>query len=304
MVHVNKQHKIGIPVSDRVLMAVIYVLIGVIFFITLYPVYFVVIASISDPNAVALGQVLLWPSGLRLDSYERVFRYTSIWRAYGNTVLYTLSGTALQLTCTMVAAFVFSRKHLKGSRVCMLIILFTMYFNGGLIPTYLNIRNLGLMDSIWALILPGAINVYNLIVARTFIQSTIPDALSEAAEIDGCSPIGFFWRVVVPLSGPIIGVLTLYICVALWNSYMSALIYLRDRFKYPLQLILREILIQSKMSISDMGDAEIAEFAASQELAESLKYALVVVSSVPILILYPFLQRFFTKGIMIGSVKG
>ena len=188
----------------------------------------------------------------------------------------------------------------------MLSNLFTMYFSGGLIPNYFNIKNLGMLNTIWALVLPGAVSVYNLIIARTYIQTNIPEALGEASVIDGCTPMRYFIQIVIPLSAPIIGVLCLYSVVGHWNSYYSALIYLKDRSKYPLQLILREILVQSKISADDLTmDASAMEDAmAFLNLAESLKYALVIVASVPMLILYPFLQKFFVKGIMIGSVKG
>lgn len=274
--------------------------------LTLFPLYFVVIASFSAPNDVMLGKVVLWPVNFNLEAYKMVFRNSNIWTSYGNTLLYTLLGTAISLTCTMTAAFVFSRKGLIGSRVCMLCVLFTMYFSGGLIPNYFNIKNLGLLNTTWAMVLPGAISVYNLIIARTYIQSNIPDELGEASFMDGCTPIRFFIQIIIPLSAPTIGVLCLYNVVGHWNSYYSALIYLKDRSRYPLQLILREILVQSIISADDltMDSSAVEEAIAFLNLAESLKYSLVIVASVPMLILYPFLQKFFVKGIMIGSVKG
>ena len=272
--------------------------------VTLFPLYFILIASFSSPNDVMLGKVILLPSNVTLKAYNLVFKNQNIWNAYGNTVVYTLAGTAFSLVATLTAAFVFSRKGLIGSRVCMLMIIFTMYFSGGLIPTYFNIRNLGMLNTIWALVIPGMISGYNLIIARTFMQTSIPDALDEAAKLDGCTPIRFFLEVVIPLSTPIIGVLCLYSVVGHWNSYYSALIYMTERKNYPLQLILREILVQGTVSNESMDAASMEEAFEFINLAESLKYALVIVSSVPMLILYPFLQKFFVKGVMIGSVKG
>lgn len=295
----------GLSRGDKLYFAVTYVLIFFFVLLTLFPIYFILIASFSSPNDVMLGRVLLLPSNPTFKAYEMVFKNANIWTAYGNTVVYTLVGTALSLTATLTAAFVFSRRGLYGSRACMLAILFTMYFSGGLIPTYFNIRNLGMLNTIWALVLPGMISGYNLIIARTFMQSSIPDALDEAAKLDGCTPVRYFLSVVIPLSTPIIGVLCLYSVVGHWNSYYNALIYLTERKRYPLQLILREILVQGSMNTENITDISAMEEAFEfLNLAESLKYALVIVSSLPMLILYPFLQKFFVKGVMIGSVKG
>lgn len=294
----------GLPVGDKVYYVLTSLFIFAMVIVTLFPLYFILIASFSSPNDVMLGKVILLPSNVTLKAYNLVFKNQNIWNAYGNTVVYTLAGTAFSLVATLTAAFVFSRKGLIGSRVCMLMIIFTMYFSGGLIPTYFNIRNLGMLNTIWALVIPGMISGYNLIIARTFMQTSIPDALDEAAKLDGCTPIRFFLEVVIPLSTPIIGVLCLYSVVGHWNSYYSALIYMTERKNYPLQLILREILVQGTVSNESMDAASMEEAFEFINLAESLKYALVIVSSVPMLILYPFLQKFFVKGVMIGSVKG
>ena len=283
---------------------VVYLSIALAIVVTLYPILFVVSASFSDPSQVSLGKVFLLPKGFQTLSYQMVFKNSQIWRAYANTVLYTVSGSLIQVACTMIAAFVFSRRNLKGSRVCMMLILFTMYFSGGLIPTYYTIRSYGMLNTTWAIIIPGAISGSNLILARTFIRTSIPGALDEAAVIDGCSDIRYFLSVILPLSTPIIGVLSLYAVVGFWNSYMGALVYLKDRSRYPLQLILREILVNSQFSAEDLAAMDDPNtMMAYQDLAESMKYALIVVSSVPMLILYPFLQKFFVKGVMIGSVK-
>ena len=301
-----KQIQIRHSFGERLYYALAGFFIIALLLLTVFPLYFSVIASFSTPNEVMLGKVLLWPVNFNTEAYELVLKNSNIWISYGNTIVYTILGTAISLVSTLTAAFVFSRKGLIGSRVCMLVILFTMYFSGGLIPNYFNIKNLGMLNTIWALVLPGAVSVYNLIIARTYIQTNIPEALGEASVIDGCTPMRYFIQIVIPLSAPIIGVLCLYSVVGHWNSYYSALIYLKDRSKYPLQLILREILVQSKISADDLTmDASAMEDAmAFLNLAESLKYALVIVASVPMLILYPFLQKFFVKGIMIGSVKG
>ena len=291
-------------VGDKVYFAVVYLIVLLAIIVTLFPLYFILIASFSSPNDVMLGKVLFVPSNPTLKAYEQVFRNPNIWMAYGNTIVYTLVGTAFSLAATLTAAFVFSRKGLIGSRLCMLLIIFTMYFSGGLIPTYFNIRNLGMLDTIWALVIPGMISGYNLIIARTFMQGSIPDALDEAAKLDGCSPIRYFVEIVIPLSTPIIGVLCLYSVVAQWNSYYDALIYMTKREKYPLQMILREILVQSTVNVESMDASSMEDAFEFLNLAESLKYALIIIASVPMLILYPFLQKFFVKGVMIGSVKG
>jgi putative aldouronate transport system permease protein len=290
--------------SDTVFFFVVYTVMIFVLIVTLYPLYFTVIASFSDPGLVSTGKIFFIPKGIQFVGYNKVFGYKSVWTAYRNTIFYSSLGTLIHVSATLTAGFVFSRRGLKGSRVCMLLIIFTMYFSGGLIPTYFNIRNLGMLNTVWALVIPGMISAYNLIIARTFMQSTIPEELSEAATIDGCSPIQYYLRVIIPLSAPLIAVLALYNFVGFWNSYFDALIYIRDRNLYPLQLILREILVQSQISASEMNYADAAALRYFADLSETLKYALIIVSTVPILLIYPFFQRFFVKGVMIGAVKG
>jgi len=290
--------------SDRVFYVIVYIIMSLVLVVTLYPLYFTVIASISDPTYVTTGQTFLFPRDIQFHGYRRVFLYPYIWSSYRNTIYYTVVGTAIGLVCNVTGGFVFSRKGLKGSRICMLAILFTMYFYGGLIPSYFNIRNLGLLNTPWALWLPSAISGFNLILARTFMQTSIPDELNEAAVMDGCSPIRYFIRVIIPLSKPLIAVLALFLVVGYWNSFFEAMIYIKDRNMYPLQLILREILIEAQISVADLANFDPTRIKSMQDLAESLKYALIIVSTVPILIIYPFFQRFFVKGVMIGSVKG
>ena len=305
MKQIASGHKLQMAASDRALRAFTILFASIMVLVTVYPLYFVIIASFSDPNSVVLGKVVIWPDDVNLKSYARVFNHQQIWMSYKNTVVYTVLYTVINVFATMTAAFVFSRKKLVGARVCMLLVLFTMYFSGGMIPGYFNIKSLGLLNSMWALILPGMISTYNMIIARTYISTSIPEALNEAATIDGCQPITYFLRIVLPLSGPIIGVLTLYAAVGMWNSYFSALLYIQSSEKLPLQMILREILVQSEISPNDLLSAsDVSEIVSKAALKEQLKYALVVVASVPMLVLYPFLQKFFVKGVMIGSVKG
>ena len=269
--------------------------------VVLYPLYFVVIASVSEPRLVTAGKVFAVPAGFNLDGYRKVFENHDIWTGYKNAIVYTVVGTAVCLGCTIPAAFVLSRRDLPGNKLFMGLITFTMFFNGGLVPSFLLVNNLGLYDSMWAVTLPFAVNVYNLIVARTFMGSSIPLELYEAAQLDGSSDFQFFFGVVLFLAKPIISVLVLLYAVEFWNSYFYSLIYLQSRDKFPLQVILRELLIQADMASSIGGDSTMMQL---QELAETLKYSVIIVSSLPMMILYPFVEKYFEKGMMIGSVKG
>jgi putative aldouronate transport system permease protein len=256
---------------------------------------------LSDPLSVLEGEIWLFPRELTLDGYKRVFTYDDIMMGYKNTILYTLIGTAINILMTIAGAYPLSRKDFYGRNTIMMFLTFTMFFNGGLIPTYLVIQKLNLINNFWVMILPGAVSMYNLIIMRTFFQTTIPLELQEAAVIDGCSNIKILVKIVIPLSIPVIAVMAIFYGVAHWNAFFDALIYMTDRQKFPLQLILREILIQNQMD-EMMTDTE--DIARQQLLAESVKYAVVVVASVPVLILYPILQRYFIKGVMIGAIKG
>lgn len=266
-----------------------------------YTLIFVVSASFSNPDLVMRGEMVLLPKGFNLNAYREVFRNARIWQGYWNTVVLAVVGTALNVALTLMAAYPLSRRDLPGSRALMLVVTFTMYFSGGLVPTYLLVRDLGIVDTVWSLILPGAIATYNLIVARTFFQTSIPAELYEAAEIDGCGNTEMLWRIVLPLSSAIIAILVLYYSVGHWNAYFGALIYLRSPQKYPLQLILREILILNQTE--EMGTNEVG-MGEKILLAESIKYAVIVVSSMPVMLLYPFVQKYFVKGVMIGAIKG
>ena len=287
--------------ADKAFDIMDYVLLTIAFLLVAYPLYFVIIASVSDPIAVYEGRVVLYPIKPTLEGYARIFSYESLFVGYKNTILYTLVGTAINVVLTVTAGYALSRKELVGRNVMMMGVMFTMIFSGGMIPTYLLVRQLGLYNTMWALILPGAVSTWNLIVCRTFFQQTIPDELREAAGLDGCGDVAFFLRVVLPLSSSIIAVMFLFYAVSHWNSYYNALIYLSSTSKYPLQLVLRNILIVNTMD--DMVN-DVATQAAQQRMGDLIKYGMIIVSSLPLLILYPFLQKYFVKGVMIGAIKG
>lgn len=269
-----------------------------------YPLVFVAVASISDPQAVDAGKVWLWPVDITLDGYRRVFREHAVWTGYLNTILYTVVGVAVHLVITLPCAYALSRAEFVGRRIVTWFVLFTMLFSGGLIPTYLVVKQLGLLDTLWAVVLPGATGAWAILVGRAFFKQTVPHELTESARMDGAGDLQIFLRMAVPLSAPIIAALGLFHGVGLWNEYFKALIYLSDRDKYPLQLILREILVVNQDASQGGADAGAAESIASQiRLASLIKYAVMIVSSLPLLIIYPFLQRFFVKGVLIGSVK-
>ena len=282
------------------------IFVSLIVLIILYPLIFVISASISDPTAVSTGKMWLWPVGITFEGFKVVLSNSDIWTGYRNTIMYTVGGTILHLVILLPCAYALSRKELLGKKYIMWFILFTMMFNGGLIPTYLVIKNLGMLNTPWALIIPGVVGAWSILVARTFFQMNIPDQLVEASKIDGASDFTIFWKVVLPLSMPIIAVMALFHGVSLWNQYFNALIYLSDRDLFPLQLILREILVVNEASMSG-GDGgaggSASSFVDQVKLASQIKYAVIIVSSLPLLVAYPFVQRFFVKGVLIGSVK-
>lgn len=278
-------------------------ILGLLTIIIIYPLIYVVSASFSDAVDVVAGNVYLWPVNVTLDNYREVFDNASIMLGYRNSLLILAMGTAINLVMTILAAYPMSRRDLAGRNVLMKLMTFTMFFGGGLIPTYLMVtKTLHLMNNWMALILPGAISVYNMIIMRTFFTTSIPYELQEAADIDGCTPFGTLVRIILPLSGPIIAVLGLYYGVGHWNSYFSALLYINQENLQPLQLYLRRVLtMNSSQSVMQMGADEAARNAMR---AETIKYAVIVLSSVPMLLIYPFVQRFFVKGVMIGAIKG
>ena len=278
-------------------------LLVLVMLVVLYPLYFIVIASFSDPLEVLSGHVVFFPKKVSLEAYKMVFRDAQILTGYRNTIFYTLLGTAVNIILTVLAAYPLSRRDLAGRKFFTVMLAVTMFFSGGLIPTYLMVSNtLHLLDTIWAMILPGAISVWNVIIVRTYFQTSIPQELSEAAMVDGCSDFMLLTKVILPLSMPVLAVMVLFYGVAHWNSFFNALIYLNDKAFYPLQLILRSILVQNTMS-EDML-AEVDSLANRQVMAETIKYALIVVASAPIIAVYPFLQKYFVKGIMVGAIKG
>lgn len=288
--------------EDKVFDIINFFLVAIILLLVVYPLYFIVIASISDPNMIYEGKVWLLPKELTLEGYQRIFGDSKIWLGYKNSIIYTVVGTIVNVSFTLMAAYALSRKDLYGRNVIMFLFLMTMFFSGGLIPTYLVVKNLGLLNTMWALILPKAVAVWNVIVAKTFFESSIPGELLEAARIDGCSDVKFFWKIVLPLSKPIVAVMVLFYAVGHWNSYFDALIYLNNENLYPLQLILRNILIQNQSSTMMISDLD--SLAAKQRVSELIKYGVIIVASIPLLIVYPFVQKYFVKGVMIGGIKG
>ena len=287
--------------ADRAFDLMDYIFLTIAFLLVAYPLYFVVIASVSDPIAVYEGRVILYPIKPTLEGYRRILSYSTLFTGYINTLLYTLVGTSINVVLTITAGYALSRKELVGRNVMMMGVMITMIVSGGMIPNYLLVRSLRIYNTMWALILPGAVSTWNLIVTRTFFQQTIPDELREAADLDGCSDTAFFLRVVLPLSTSIIAVMILFYAVNHWNSYFNALIYLSSTAKYPLQLVLRNILIVN--TLDDMVN-DVATQAAQQRMGDLIKYGMIIVSSLPLLILYPFLQKYFVQGVMIGAIKG
>ncbi len=299
--HPNRIKSLGI---DRFFDILVYVLATVAFLIILLPLINVVVCSFSGGRAVQTGKVLLWPKDVTMDAYKMVFEYKDIWIGYRNTIYYTVVGTFLNIVFTTLMAYPLSRRQLRGRAFIMRILVFTMMFSGGLIPNYLLVKNLGLINTSWSLWLPGLISVYNVIVMRTYFETTIPDELLEAAQIDGCSNWAFLLRVVLPVSKAILAVMVLLYAVGHWNTYFNAMLYLSDKKKYPLQIFLRDILISTDIDMSSMTGSDVQEMLKRKEMQIIMKYALIVVSSVPILIAYPFVQKYLVKGVMIGSVKG
>jgi len=287
--------------GDRLFDYMNYFIFTLILLFVLYPLYFIVISSISDPVYVNLGKVWFIPKNITLDGYAQIFKDKRIVAGYINSFIYMSLGTTINVVLTVLAGYALSRKDLIGRNGIMFYIVFTMLFSGGLIPTFMLVKELGMLNTIWAMVIPNAVSVFNIIITRTFFTSTIPDELLEAAVVDGCTNTKFFTKIIVPLSMPIIAVMTLFYAVGHWNSFFQALIYLRDESLFPLQLILREILVLNQ--VSDMATHD-EGMAVMQQKAELIKYGVVIVASVPMLVLYPFLQKYFVKGVMIGSIKG
>ena len=279
----------------------LYALSGIILLAIAYPLYFIIIASFSNPSEVANGNVWLWPSQFTLDGYKELLRHDDIWTGYLNTILYTLVGTLIGLFVNISAAYALSRRDLVGRRLITFFFIFTMFFNGGLIPTYFTIRDFHLYDTFWVMVLPFSVAVYNMIGARTFFDSSLPKELLDAAQIDGCGNLRFFFSIALPLSKAVIAVIALYIAVAQWNSYFNALVYIRSENLKPLQLVVRNILITNQ-SLVGAGDGLAAQEA--MRLSNLMKYAVIIITTVPIMCVYPFVQKYFSQGVMIGAIKG
>lgn len=295
-------NKVNESAVDRVFMTGNTAFLLVITIIILLPLIFIVSASFSSPEAVIAGRVTLWPVDFSLQGYQTIFEHKKVWNGFANSLFYTFFGTLFNVSMTVIAAYPLSRQDLVGRRVITFAFIFTMLFSGGLIPTYMVVKNLGLLNTRWAMILPTGIGPFNLLIAITFFRTTIPPELNEAARIDGANDFRIFLSIILPLARPIIAVLALFYAVNThWNTYFQALIYLKDQDLFPLQIVLREILIQNSIDASMLIDIE--DLVAREGLRELLKYSLIVVASVPVMILYPFVQRHFVKGMTLGSVK-
>ncbi len=290
--------------GDKVFGVINAIFIVFITIITLYPLIYVCSASISSPASVTSGRMWLWPTDITFEGYKRILKNSEIWMGYVNTIFYTVVNVAISLAVTLPAAYALTVKSLPGRKFIVFVFSVTMFFSGGMIPLYVVCRNLGLVNTLWAVILPSATSMWYIILTRTFFQSTIPHELEEASEIDGCSVFATFLRIVLPLSAPIIAVMALYFGVGRWNSYFGEMIFLRDRGKFPLQLFLREILIVATFNQENASNADAITMAEQLRIASIIKYATMIVATLPVIAAYPFIQRYFVKGVMIGSIKG
>ena len=295
----NKRNAIKKSRSDRIFDIVNYSLLVIITLVMLYPLYFTVIASISDPDAVLAGKVVLLPVGINIDGYMKILERTDVWQGYYNTIIYTVVTVVLSLLVTIPAGWALSRETLPGKKFWMVYFIIPMFFGGGLIPFYNVMSKLGLINSPWAVILPAILSVWNLFMTKTFFSSSIPNGLIEAATIDGASHFQSFVMIVLPLAKAVMAVMALYYAVGQWNSYFNAMIFLQDETMYPLQLVLKEILIATESTVGGSGETILEQY----RMATQLKYVSVIVSSLPVLMLYPFVQKYFAQGVMIGSLK-
>ncbi|NLJ64354.1 MAG: carbohydrate ABC transporter permease [Christensenellaceae bacterium] len=299
--------KVGIRYTrgDKIFLTIDWILLVIFFVIILYPLLFIFVSSISAGTSYM--RLSLVPKKFSLEGYKAVFEHAAVWIGYRNSLIYTVSYTLISMFITICCAYPLSRKDFGTRKILMALCLFTMYFNGGLIPTYIWMRQLKLINTVWALLLPNSLSIYNMIVMRTYFSTQIPEELHEASMLDGCSDMRYLVNVIIPLSGPILAVIALYYAVGMWNDYFNAMIYISDRSLLPLQNILREILmvnVQHNTSTSPLTQQQIEDIAKMEQRAELMKYSLIVVSSVPVMILYPFVQKYFVKGVMIGAVKG
>ena len=296
----GKHHAIRYCLSDKVFLGFNWLILTVFLIILAYPLLYVVASSFST---IPITGISLIPKRPSLDGYVAVFNYRYIWIGYANSLKYLVLGTFIALFVTVCCAYPLSRSDCKGGKYVMAACVFTMYFSGGMIPSFLWIKDLGFLDTVWALVLPGCLSVYNMIVMRTYFKNNIPTELHEASQLDGCNDYRFIWSIVLPLSGPILAVIGLYYAVSLWNGYFSAMLYIRTRAKLPLSMFLREILVLNQTSGVDAG-MDPAQMEIAEARAQLMKYSLIIVSSLPVMIIYPFVQRYFVKGVMVGAVKG
>lgn len=293
--------KMKMSKGDRVFTIINAIIMILVCIVVVYPLYYVLLASVTDPVVVNSGKLLLYPEAWYTEGYITTLEYGPLWTAYKNTIVYTVVGTVVSLICTIPAGYALSRMDLVGRKPIMFLFTFTMFFSGGMIPLYLTIQQLHIYNTIWAMVLPVAVSAYNLIVCRSFFDTSVPIELLEAAKIDGCSDFGFFFKIAIPLSKTIIAVMTLFYATAMWNQFFNALMYLQDYDKMPLQVVLRDLVLMNQAN--QMGSSG-AEMVTRQKLAEQLKYCIVVVAAFPLLCIYPFLQKYFAKGVTIGAVKG
>ncbi|MCI8927511.1 MAG: carbohydrate ABC transporter permease [Lachnospiraceae bacterium] len=287
--------------SDRIYNICVMIIALSALLLVLYPMYFIVIASFSSSTLVNQGQVILLPKGINFYGYQKILERFEIWRGYRNTIFYTVGGTLLNLAVTLPAAYVLAQSRFRARRFIMTLFVITMYFGGGMVPTYMLVKSLHLINSPFTMVIMGAVSVYNVIITRTFFENSIPAELQEAAELDGCSHFKYFTSIVLPLSKAVISVITLYYAVGHWNDFFTALLYLNKDEYQPLQTILRNILISNQAMAGTTGAGE---GAFAQEYADQIKFAVIIVSTVPVLCIYPFIQKYFEKGVMIGAVKG
>lgn len=287
--------------NDLIFNIILYGMSIIILLIVIYPLYFIVIASFSNPTEVANGKVWFVPSQFTVDGYKEIMRHSELWTGYRNTIVYTVLGTVTGLAVNIPAAYALSRRDLVGRKLITFFFIFTMFFNGGLIPTYFTIRDFGLYDTFWVMVLPFSVVVYHIIIARTFFDSSLPQGILDAAQIDGCGNLRFFFQIALPLSKAVLAVIALYTAVSQWNAYFNALVYIRNEDLKPLQLVIRNILITNQ-TMAGTGDGLAAQEA--RRLSELMKYAVIIISTVPIMCVYPFVQKYFSQGVMIGAIKG
>ena len=290
--------------GDKLYLGIVYTFLGVFTLCVLYPLIYVLSCSFSSPEALVQGRVFFLPVEFGFQGYQAVFKNDQVWSGYLNTIIYTVAGPLVGVAVTITGADVLSRREFPARKGITALFMITMFFGGGTIPTYLWLKDLHMLNTMWAIILPGAFNVWMAIIGRTFIQSSIPEELFDATSLDGGDYIQYFMRVILPLSKPILAVISLNFALGHWNSYYSALLYLNDASKYPLQIVLRNILIQNTVDLTNMTSVDVNSMLQNQYLSELLKYSLIIVSSLPLLIVYPFIQKYFIKGVMVGSVKG